>query len=81
MSRTPSSRQGNAGVEKDTIFSWTNDNKYKVVLVGDSGVGKTSIFWQYIEEYFPEDVSELKVSWKGMSTSVTSDWVTVYWRR
>lgn len=48
-------------VEKDTIFSWTNDNKFKIVLVGDSGVGKTSIFWQYIEEFFPDDVSELKV--------------------
>lgn len=22
--------------------------KYKIILVGDSGVGKTSIFWQYI---------------------------------
>lgn len=45
MSRTDSSRLATTGVEKDTIFSWTNDNKYKVVLVGDSGVGKTSIFW------------------------------------
>lgn len=47
---------------KDTIFTWTNDNKYKIVLVGDSGVGKTSIFWMYIEEFFPDDVSELKVT-------------------
>ncbi len=29
----------------DNILTRQNDNKYKIVIVGDSNVGKTSIFW------------------------------------
>ncbi len=39
------------------IMEDNNKNSYKVVLVGESGVGKTCIITQYIEEVFDDKVT------------------------
>ena len=30
-------------------------NKHKIILVGDAGTGKTSLFWRYIKNQLPEN--------------------------
>jgi small GTP-binding protein len=38
-----------------SIKSAFSGPKYKIILVGDSGVGKTSIFWHYIHNEVSTD--------------------------
>jgi GTPase SAR1 family protein len=55
--RVPKKKQNQTEEEKkkETILAFDSDNKFKIVLVGDCGVGKTSIFWRYVENYFPDE--------------------------
>ena len=40
---------------KKPIFDDDEERKYKIILVGDSSVGKTAIFSRYINGEFPKE--------------------------
>lgn len=44
--------------KKKTILAADLELKFKIVLVGDSTVGKTSLFWRYIEDYFEDEAMQ-----------------------
>jgi small GTP-binding protein len=39
---------------EERYFSSGNDPHYKIIMIGDQAVGKTTLFWKYIEGEFLE---------------------------
>ena len=38
----------------NTILQFDSELKFKIVLVGDSNVGKSSIFWRFLDDVYLE---------------------------
>ncbi|KRX03905.1 P-loop containing nucleoside triphosphate hydrolase [Pseudocohnilembus persalinus] len=68
--------------KKRTILATDIELKFKIVLVGDSSVGKTSIFWRYIEDLFDEDEQQestvTMVDFRIKNQIIDSDLVKLY---
>lgn len=43
---------------EERFLSFGEEKRYKLILVGDSNVGKTALFWRFVEN----DYSELKTT-------------------
>ena len=41
--------------DRRTLLSGGHQPSYKVVIVGDEGVGKTSLLWKFVHNEFKED--------------------------
>lgn len=64
----------------DQYLGFTQEKKYKLILVGDSNVGKTALFCRFIEGTFSNDKNTLvtTVDFKMKNITINSNPIKLY---
>ena len=65
---------------EERYFSKSDDKRFKIIMVGDPNVGKTTFFWQYIEGEFLAEKSAActTIDFKIKEISVEQEKIKIY---